>query len=106
MPAAASETLQLGRRTPDGGGNTDLVCISCEKGIARDQEVTLSYGWHPNRTLFVEYGFANLITSEELMSGVYPSEVNVQDIVTTWLDRQGETGLFVKRTLETEGYWG
>ena len=104
--AARSEILQLGRRLPDGGGNTDLVCVSCEKGIARDQEVTLSYGWHSNRTLFVEYGFANAITSEELMSGAYPGEVNVQDIVTTWLDRGGETGSFIKRTLETEGYWG
>lgn len=100
------EPVQLGRCLPGGGGNTDLVCVSCEKGIARDQEVTLSYGWHSNRTLFVEYGFANTITSEELMSGAYPGEVNVQDIVTTWLDCGGETGSFVKRTLETEGYWG
>jgi hypothetical protein len=104
--AARSEILQLGRRSPDGGGNTDLVCVSCEKGIARSQEVTLSYGWHSNRTLFVEYGFANAITSEDLMSGAYPGEVNLQDIVTTWLDCRGETGSFVKRTLETEGYWG
>ena len=104
--AAGSEILQLGRRLPDGGGNTDLVCVSCEKGIARDQEVTLSYGWHSNRTLFVEYGFANAITSEELMSGRYPGEVNVQDIVTTWLDCRGEIGSFIKKTLEMEGYWG
>jgi len=105
MRAARSEILQLGRRSPDGG-NTDLVCVSCEKGIDRNQEVTLSYGWHSNRTLFVEYGFTNAITSEELMSGAYPGEVNVQDIVTTWLDCRGETGSFVKRTLEMEGYWG
>ncbi|KAF8503575.1 hypothetical protein F5888DRAFT_1606276, partial [Russula emetica] len=105
--AAGSGILQLGRRSPpDRGGSTDLVCVSCEKGIARDQEVTLSYGWHSNRTLFVEYGFANAITSEELMSGAYPGEVSVQDIVTTWLDCRGETGSFVKRTLEMEGYWG
>ena len=106
LRAAGSEILRLGRRSPDGGGNTDLVCVSCEKGIARNQEVTLSYGWHSNRTLFVEYGFANAIKSEELMSGAYPGEVNVQDIVTTWLDCRGETGSFIKRTLEMEGYWG
>ena len=104
--AAGSEMLQLERRSPNGGGNTDLVCVSCEKGIARNQEVTLSYGWHSNRTLFVEYGFTNAITSAELMSGAYPGEANVQDIVTTWLDRRGEMGSFIKRTLETEGYWG
>jgi len=80
--------------------------VSCDRGIARDQEVTLRYGWHPNRTLFVEYGFVNAITSEELMSGAYPGEVNVQDIVTRLMDGRGETGAFVKGTLDTEGYWG
>jgi hypothetical protein len=104
--AAGSEIKQLGICSPGGGGNTDLVCVSCERGIGRDQEVTLSYGWHSNRTLFVEYGFTNAITSEEFMSAAYPGEVNVQDIVTTWLDCRGEMGIFVKRTLETEGYWG
>lgn len=94
------------RRTPGGGGNSDLVCVSCDKGIARDQEVTLRYGWHPNRTLFVEYGFTNAITSEEFMSGAYPGEVNVQDIVSCLMDCRSETGAFVKRTLDTEGYWG
>ncbi|KAF8478694.1 hypothetical protein DFH94DRAFT_633087 [Russula ochroleuca] len=104
--AAGSEIWRPGRCSPGGDGNTDLVCVSCERGIVRDQEVTLSYGWHSNRTLFVEYGFANAITSEELMSGVYPGQVNVQDIVTTWLDCRGELGTFVKGTLEAEGYWG
>lgn len=102
--AAGSEIWQ--QRSPGGGGNTDLVCVSCAKGIARDQEVTLRYGWHPNRTLFVEYGFTNSITSEELMSGEYPGEVNVQDIVTGLLDCRGEMSSFVKKTLDTEGYWG
>jgi hypothetical protein len=104
--AAGSEIWRLGGCSPGGGGNTDLVCVSCERGIVHDQEVTLSYGWHSNRTLFVEYGFTNAITSEEIMSGAYPGEVNVQDIVTTWLDYRGEMGTFIKKTLETEGYWG
>lgn len=102
-PLRASESEQ---RSPGGRGNSDLVCVSCEGGIARDQEVTLRYGWHPNRTLFVEYGFVNAIKSEELMSGVYPGEVNVQDIVTDLLDQQGDAGTFVKKTLDAEGYWG
>jgi hypothetical protein len=106
LRVAGSEISRLGGRSPDGDGNTDLVCVSCERGIVRDQEVTLSYGWHSNRVLFVEYGFANAITSEELVSGVYPGELNVQDIVTTWLDCRGEMGTLVRRTLETEGYWG
>ena len=107
MEPARAAGSEIGQRClPGGGGNTDLVCVSCDKGIARDQEVTLRYGWHANRTLFVEYGFANPITSEELMSGAYPGEVNVEDIVTGLLDCQGETGAFVKRTLDTEGYWG
>jgi hypothetical protein len=105
-PARAARTEIWQQCSPGGVGNTDLVCVSCDKGITRDQEVTLRYGWHPNRTLFVEYGFTNTITSEELMSGAYPGEVNVQDIVTGLLNCRGEMGSFVKRTLETEGYWG
>ncbi|KAI0006017.1 hypothetical protein BJV74DRAFT_15140 [Russula compacta] len=104
--AAGSEIWRNRRCSPGGDSNTDLVCISCDKGIAYDQEVTLRYGWHPNRTLFVEYGFANVITTEELMSGAYPGEVNVYDIVIGWLDCRGERGSFVKRTLDAEGYWG
>jgi hypothetical protein len=104
---SGSAIWQAGRRrSPGGGGNADLVCVSCDAGVSRDQEVTLRYGWHPNRTLFVEYGFANAITSEEVLSGVYPGEVNVQDIVTRMMDCRGERGAFVKRALDAEGYWG
>jgi hypothetical protein len=106
LRAGQTESWQVGQRSPGGRGNSDLVCVSCDKGIARDQEVTLRYGWHPNRTLFVEYGFVNAIKLEELMSGVYPGEVNVQDIVTNLLDQQGDAGTFVKKTLDAEGYWG
>jgi hypothetical protein len=107
LGASGSTIWQAGRRcSPGGGSNSDLVCVSCDTGVGRDQEVTLKYGWHPNRTLFVEYGFASTITSEELMSGMYPGEVNVQDIVTRMMDCRGETGAFVKRTLDAEGYWG
>ncbi|KAI9509365.1 hypothetical protein F5148DRAFT_766220 [Russula earlei] len=92
--------------SPGRARNADLVCVSCDKGISRDQEATLRYGGHPNRTLFVEYGFTNTITSGELMSGAYPGEVSVHDVVTSLLDSPGETGAFVERTLDTEGYWG
>lgn len=105
------EPLRAGKtenwqRSPSRKGNLDLVCVSCDRGIAQDQEVTLRYGWHSNRTLFVEYGFVNAIKSEELMSGVYPGEVNVQDIVTDLFDQQGDAGTFVKKTLDVEGYLG
>ena len=105
LRASAGETENR-QRSLDGRGNSDLVCVSCDRGIAYDQEVTLRYGWHPNRTLFVEYGFVNAIKSEELMSGIYPGEVNVQDIVTDLFDQQGDASTFVKKTLEAEGYWG
>lgn len=104
-PLRAGKT-EDGQRSPSRKGNLDLVCVSCDRGIAQDQEVTLRYGWHSNRTLFVEYGFVNAIKSEELMSGVYPGEVNVQDIVTDLFDQQGDAGTFVKKTLDAEGYWG
>jgi len=40
------------------------------------------------------------------MSGAYPGEVNVQDIVPGLSGCRGETESFVERTLDTEGYWG
>ena len=104
-PLRAGKT-EDGQRSSGGKGNLDLVCVSCDRSIAHDQEVTLRYGWHSNRTLFVEYGFVNAIRSEELMSGVFPGEVNVQDIVTDLFDQQGDVGTFVKKTLDVEGYWG
>jgi len=54
----------------------------------------------------VEYGFVNAIKSEELMAGMYPGEVNVQDIVTDLLDQQGDAGTFVRRPLTQKGIGG
>ncbi|KAI0273614.1 hypothetical protein BC834DRAFT_966115 [Gloeopeniophorella convolvens] len=88
--------------------NSDLVCVSHNTGIEQDQEVTLKYGWHPNRTLFVEYGFVNSISAgaEEIGAGTYPGEIEVQDIIEGMLERRGKAGAFMKRTLSAEGYWG
>jgi len=70
--------------------------------IQEGEEVFLTYGSHPNRTLFVEYGFVNKPPGKgEITDG----EVDVQDIVESLILEQG-FGTCVKSILEDEGYWG
>jgi hypothetical protein len=70
--------------------------------VQEGEEIFLTYGSHPNRKLFVEYGFVNKSLGEgEIMDG----EVDVQDVVESLiLDQQ--FGTFVQSVLEDEGYWG
>jgi hypothetical protein len=70
--------------------------------VQEGDEIFLTYGSHPNRTLFIEYGFVNKSSGEaEITDG----EVDVQDVVESLiLDRV--SGAFVKSVLEDESYWG
>lgn len=70
------------------------------------EEVCLRYGGHSNQSLFVEYGFVNVIPSEKMESGVYPAEVDVQAIVTSLFETRGVLGSWLRKTIENEGYWG
>ncbi|THH11579.1 hypothetical protein EW146_g7986 [Bondarzewia mesenterica] len=63
----------------DVGSN--LTCVTCCEDVVEDKELYLTYGEHPNRTLFVEYGFINEVSEHEFVSGAYAGEVDVQDIV-------------------------
>ncbi|KAG1731897.1 hypothetical protein EDB19DRAFT_1896846 [Suillus lakei] len=75
---------------------------SIGKGFRRAKEIFLTYGVHPNRTLFVEYGFVNKSSDDaEITDG----EVDVQDVVES-LILDHKSGVFVKSVLEDEGYWG
>jgi hypothetical protein len=70
------------------------------------QEVCLRYGGHSNQRLFVEYGFVNLASSEEMESGEYPAEVDVEPIVVSLFKRRGSVGAWMQAIIENEGYWG
>ncbi|KIK38672.1 hypothetical protein CY34DRAFT_376358 [Suillus luteus UH-Slu-Lm8-n1] len=70
--------------------------------VQEGNEIFLAYGAHPNRTLFVEYGFVNKSLDEvEITEG----EVDVQDVMES-LILDHKSGVFVKSILEDEGYWG
>lgn len=75
-------------------------------GVEIGEEVCLRYGGHSNQGLFVEYGFVNSVSDEEMESGTYPAEVDVQIIVTALFEERGAIGLWMRAILENEGYWG
>lgn len=75
-----------------------------EVGVGK--EVCLRYGGHSNQSLFVEYGFVNDVSNEEMESGKYPAEVDVQTIMVNLFEGQGTIGSWMQRILENEGYWG
>ncbi|KAG1875332.1 hypothetical protein C8R48DRAFT_592360 [Suillus tomentosus] len=73
-----------------------------DASVQEGEEIFLAYGAHPNRTLFVEYGFVNeSLGNVEIADG----EVDVQDVVES-LILDHKSGVFVKSVLEDEGYWG
>ena len=71
-----------------------------------DGEIFLRYGGHSNQTLFAEYGFVNIVSNEDMKSGTYPAEVDVQSIVVELFEGQGSVGTWLQTILEKEGYWG
>jgi len=71
-----------------------------------DGEVCLKYGGHSNQSLFAEYGFVNVVSNEDMESGTYPTEVDVQAIVVDLFKGWGCVGTWMQTTLENEGYWG
>lgn len=70
--------------------------------VQEGKEIFLAYGAHPNRTLFVEYGFVNKSLGEV---GITDGEVDVQNVVES-LILDHKSGVFVQSVLEDEGYWG
>ncbi|KAF8559561.1 SET domain-containing protein [Imleria badia] len=71
--------------------------------IEENDEILLTYGSHSNKTLFVEYGFVNLL-SENRPS---PSgEVDVQDLTQKYVFADGQLCEAVRVILVAEGYWG
>ncbi|KAJ6630784.1 hypothetical protein B0H10DRAFT_2160174 [Mycena sp. CBHHK59/15] len=65
------------------------------------EEMHLTYGAHPNRTLFVEYGFI-VAHKHNRPRG----EVDVQDIVEGRFKEKGNEGRAKESILRETGYWG
>lgn len=70
------------------------------------KEVCLRYGSHSNQSLFVEYGFINPVSNEEMESGTYPAEVDMQALMIDLFEERGAVGSWMQKILENEGYWG
>lgn len=89
-----------------GKSKGQLAFLSPRDALQAGEEVFLCYGAHANRTLFVEYGFANELPESAAESDEYNGEVDVQDIVERLFEDKGTLGLWMKSTLEDNGYWG
>ena len=70
-----------------------------DRAVEAGEQLFLTYGAHPNRTLFVEYGFVEHWRSQDL-------EVDVQDIFEEMIKARGATADWLRQTLEDAGYWG
>jgi hypothetical protein len=75
------------------------------------EELYLKYGSHPNRTLFVEYGFIiggkELPATDELELDAPLLEADIQTEIEDLLHLLPSSQFeLIKTTLEKEGYWG
>lgn len=89
---------------PDAG--SDLTCVTGEESVLEGEELFLTYGMHPQREMLVEYGFVNQVADEAFRSGEFPGEVDLQDEIQKLFEEKGKAGVWLKQTLEEEGYWG
>ena len=83
-----------------------MLMSPADLSVEEDQEMYLIYGSHPNKRLFVEYGFIVHFSAEALCSGRFFGEVDVQDLVENIFQQRGEIGEWMKGMLVKEGYWG
>lgn len=77
----------------------DLVFLSPDRPVKIGEELYLRYGGHPNRTLFVEYGFVDDVNDEK--SG----ELEVSDVVDE-LFASKPAGGRIRQILDEDGFLG
>ena len=78
-----------------------LTLLSPATKVKVGEELYLTYGAHPNRAFFVEYGFVAPYAPDDARA-----EVEVQDIVEQLFDNQGNEGKIKKQMLQDSAYWG
>lgn len=82
---------------------TESLCFfSQDVAIQAGDEIFLTYGRHSNKTLFVEYGFVDVIHDHENVQG----EVDVQDVLEEIAHEKQWRRSLVKEVLVDQGYWG
>ena len=84
----------------------DYTLLSPTVVTRPNNELYLTYGAHPNKTLFIEYGFVNRFSGVVLGHGDLQGEVDVQIIVERLFEDREKLGDWMKRCLMDEGYWG
>jgi hypothetical protein len=98
---------EIWNRAPSTQLGDDFAFLASEKvPIGVGKEIYLTYGDHSNRTLFVEYGFINNVSSECIRSGEYPGEIDAQQVIEELFDDKADIGAWMKVVIQDEGYWG
>jgi len=101
-PHLLLEPSEIWNATPRSKPGDNLTLVSSHDIVIKEgEELCLKYGFHSNRTLFVEYGFVN-----EPFHSKCEGEVDVQDIVEQLFEGKGIIGSRLKGILTAEGYWG
>ncbi|KAL0946918.1 hypothetical protein HGRIS_013079 [Hohenbuehelia grisea] len=102
--SSLTDIWQAPSKSPAGD---DFTFISSSKfSYPEGAELFLNYGAHSNRTLFVEYGFINRATLDEILEGSFSGEVDVEDILQPMFTSIGDAGREARMILDEEGYWG
>lgn len=103
QPASDSEIWNARSKTKDA---FQFLATDHITGVEVGGEIGLRYGGHSNQSLFIEYGFVNLVLGEDMKSGTYPAEIDLQPIVVGLFKDLGSVGAWMQTILENEGYWG
>ncbi|KAG6818132.1 hypothetical protein H0H87_000037 [Tephrocybe sp. NHM501043] len=94
-------------KTPLKTRGRDFTVLSpSSSATKRNDELFLTYGAHSNHTLFVEYGFTNEASPENLSCGDVIGEISIDAVVIELFESRGELGGWMKGILQSEGYWG
>jgi hypothetical protein len=92
--------------SPVGLGEPFSLLAPCKSPIRAAEEIFFQYGRHSNTALFVEYGFVNEFRADEITSGDFEADVDVQDLMEALFASRGNIGSWMRSVLEQERYWG
>ncbi|GBE82304.1 hypothetical protein BKA93DRAFT_760434 [Sparassis latifolia] len=84
---------------------TRNLTFVCSSDIVEGQQLFLRYGGHPNRTLFVNYGFLDNFPPNAGAIGEFSADIDLQDVMEK-LFSESRFQSWIRQELEDEGYWG